>query len=1559
MQTSIDAWEDLHDSGNPSPFSPEKNFQPAEETEMIVSGPRQDRLADVRHRAFTAVHLIVGAWMATVLGGAVAWSEDWPAYRHDMARSGITSERLAPPLAELWVFEGRHAPEPAWGDPKSVPVEDILELRRVHFDDVFQPVVADGAVFFGSSADNKVYCLDAATGAIRWTKITGGPVRLAPMVAGGRVFVGSDDGYAYCLDADDGSLVWKFHAAPEDRRLLGHGKMISLWPLRTGVLVDEGIAYFSAGIFPGEGVFLYAVDAATGREIWRNDTCGETPQSTISPQGYLLASRSSLYVPLGRVSPATFDRRTGRLRAQPPFFGKTVGGTYALLAGDDLYTGTEEVVGYHSQNRDRFATFAGRRMVVTDKVAYLAANTELAAMDRTGDRAVRWKAPCYCADALILAADVLFAGGDGQVVAVNAVTGKQVWQAKVDRKVKGLAVADGRLLATTESGKIYCFGPEDAPRHGMVADPIEEDPYAGSPLSPVFRQAAERILQETGVRRGYCLVLGVETGELALELARRSDLTVYAVDPDAQKVGAARRALDAAGMHGGRVCVEQWPLDKVPYSDFFANLIVSETAMVTGEIPGDPAETARMLKPIGGTIMFGQPSRRTEGAKPLQADAFREGFARTELDGAQVITAGGTWAKATRGALPGAGDWTHQYANPANTASGDDVRVKAPLQVLWFGHPGPGDMVNRHRRAAAPLAIDGRMFIQGENTVMAYDAYNGVKLWQHDISGAIRTDAPHDSSNLALSHDGLLLAVEDRCLRLDPATGATRAIYRTPPAPGGKPRSWGYVACVGKTLFGSRTANARQSDCVFAVDVETGKQRWVYQGKQIPHNAIAIGDGKVFLVSSDVTPEQRQAVLERQRARIPGLPEPQRAQAEGELAKADVRLVVALDATTGEPVWQQPVDLTHCGGWHAALKQDSAILAMMYHDGVLVFFGVYLDGHYWNQFFAGEFDSRRVTALAGEDGEFLWSRQVGFRVRPMILGDTLYAEPWAFNLHTGEPIKRVHPVTGEEDLWQFSRPGHHCGLPVASPNCLFFRSYTLGYYDLQGDYGTMHFGAQRPGCWINFLPAAGLLLMPEASTGCMCAFPNMCSIVFEPAERNKAWAVYSARGAMTPVKRLAINFGAPGDRRDAAGNLWLGYPRPFQGRLVMKLDVLASFHAGGKFTTDNSVYVAVTETDDPWVFASAASGLKQCTIPLLSPDDGATLYRVRLAFADPDHDHPGRRVFDIKLQNETVAEDFDVVEAAGGRHRAVVRQFDGVAVSDNLVIELVPKIAHPQANQLPILQGVEIIEQEVLALGCATPEFTLGNLAPQQSGQLRLANRLNQPIEGTLQIDVPEGFQVSPAAPKVALAVGEERSIPIEASVGQGVPAGIYRAMVRLVAGDGTVILKRPLPIEHLGRRSRVVLRPVADAYVHQRYPNRNRGTVPTLLIDGGDQKMGDADHALAYLRFHLDVPGKPVGLRLRITNAGNPTSDSGRVCLVTEPWNEKTVVYAKHPKPGQELARLGPATENQMIECSLPIELEGRGELNLVIDPLNCDGVDFVAREGANPPELVVEYEP
>ncbi|HUT91951.1 MAG TPA: PQQ-binding-like beta-propeller repeat protein [Thermoguttaceae bacterium] len=1513
-------------------------------------------------------------WLALAVaatGSVVARAADWPTYRHDVARSGITAEQVQPPLVESWVFQPRHAPEPAWGDPKTEPVEGILELRRVHFDDAFQVAVAKGAVYFSSSANGKVYSLDAATGRVRWTRLTDGPIRLAPTVAEGRVYVGSDDGHAYCFAAD-GSLVWKFRAAPDDQRVLGSGKMVSLWPLRSGVLVDDGVAYLSAGIFPAEGVFLYALDAQDGRKIWCNDTCGETPQSRISPQGYLLASKSTIYAPMARVSPSAFDRATGNLKYPTLFFGKPVGGTYALLAGEDVYTGTREMVGYRAESRDRFAAFDGRKLVVTDETAYVATGTHLMALNRKtfpaasrklqslqqqkadADRAVarqatdqlkaraaalaeelkkaeqdfaaatRWKIPFECHESLILAGGVLFAGGTDQVAAVEAATGKTPWTGRVEGTAKGLAAAAGRLFVSTDKGMIYSFGPQGSPQIGTVAESVDPNPFAGSPSASTFEKAAERILQMAPIKRGYCLVLGLETGQLALELAERTELMVYAVDPNADKVAAARKAIDAAGLAGTRVCVEQWPLDKIPYADYFANLIVSETAVLNGELPPGAKDVSRMLKPLGGTMIT---QRKQGGDDPAK---FR-------------------WDVEVREAIPGGGAWTHQFANAANTACGDDQAVKTPLGVLWFGRPGPGNMVNRHARAASPISIDGRLFIQGENLVMAYDVYNGLKLWERKIPGAMRTNASHDGSNLAASRDGLFVAVGDKCLRLDPKTGETTATYQFPPVDDGKSGRWGYVATVGGLLYGGRCTSGRESDLVFAIDVQSGKHRWVHKGTRIPHIAISIGEGRVLLVDRGVSDEERKQAIDDQGERISKLPQEQQAAALARLEKADVQKVCALDAATGAVLWQRPLDLTDCGGGN---------LATMSNNGVLVIFGVYLDGHYWQQFFAGEFASRRVTALSAADGSFLWSQPVGFRVRPIVVGDTLHAEPWAFDLHTGEPRTRTHPVTGETDRWQFARPGHHCGCPIASPNCLFFRSYCLGYYDLVRDYGTMHFGAQRPGCWVNAIPSGGLLLMPEASAGCMCPFPNMCTVVFRPTTRAKGFAYYSAPGPMTPVKRLAVNLGAPGDRADTAGNLWLGYPRP-GGSLVLQFKVDVAFHSGGGFDQHNSAYTPIAGTDDDWLFASAARGLRKCVLPLLDEGDGTAQYRVRLAFADSDNDQPGQRVFDVKLQGNVVLKDFDVVEAAGGRDRAVFKEFGGIEVSDKLTIELVPKAAKPTAEQTTILQGVEVVRERITSLGCAVPDFLLSTLAPKGSGEMSLANLRESPFEGTLRMTAPEGFAVEPKEVKVKLASGGRTTIPLAIALRGEVAAGDYEIPVKLVAADGTVELERSVKLEHLGRRGRVVLKPAEDAFVSQRYPDKNQGTGTTLLVDGGNAKMADTDHSLALVKFRLDVPGKPVEARFRIHNAGNPTGNSGRVCLADGAWTETGVTYSTRPKAGQELAQLGRISENQVVEVPIKVDLSGKTELSLIIDPTTTDGVDYLSRESAKPPELTIEYEP
>ena len=523
---------------------------------------------------------------------------------------------------------------------------------------------------------------------------------------------------------------------------------------------------------------------------------------------------------------------------------------------------------------------------------------------------------------------------------------------------------------------------------------------------------------------------------------------------------------------------------------------------------------------------------------------------------------------------------------------------------------------------------------------------------------------------------------------------------------------------------------------------------------------------------------------------------------------------------------------------------------------------------------------------------------------------------------------------------------------------MFFRSYYLGYYDLARDSGTTTFGGQRPGCWINFIPANGLVMMPEASSGCMCPFPNMATVVLAPREENRAWSKFSLAGDLKPVKHLALNLGGPGDRRDDAGVLWLAYPRP-TGSLVLPLKATVDLlpRLGGYFaqSTDS---VCVEGTRNPWLYTFGVRGVRRCELPLLDTGDGTGLYTVRLGFAEMDDVKPGERMFDIALQGQPALKSFDVVKEAGGPRKAIVKEFKGVAVNDNLTIELLPKLRLPKLEQAPILQTVEVLRERMLSIGVSVPTLLLNNEKPEQTATLRLSNQTDSNFAGTLRVVAPEGFTATPAEAPVSLAVGQKTEVAFKVTVAGRPQPSQYIARVQLLHRDAAVEAERSLTIDYLGHGDRVVLKAIEDAYAIHSTPTTNTGKTPILLVDGGNKAMGDDHHQIAYLKFRLGIPGKPVSAKLRICNAGNLSTNGGNICLITEPWSEEDVTYANHPKPGKVLANIGRVAANQIIEVPLKVSLVGIKELNLAIDPVNPDGVNYFARESGKGPELIVEYE-
>jgi len=912
---------------------------------------------------------------------------DWPTHLRDNKRTGITEDKLKFPLKLAWVHKTRHEPNPAWDEEaKHDYWHNKYHLEsRVVFDSAFHVVVVGDRLYFASSADDRLRCLDTKTGRERWSFCAEGPARLAPTVVDDRVLFGSDDGSVYCLDARDGALLWDRLVASGPRRIPANGRIASAWPVRTGVMVEDGKAYCCAGVFPSQGVDQITLDLRDGKPLDRKPL-------SVTAQGYLERSSGQLRVATGRDPAGAFVFKLQRR-------GKEIGKEVSTLPTDYPY-------------------------------------------------------------AFIGAGDIRLGGGNGKLAAFRTEDGAKVWSADVEGKVYSLAVARGRLYASTDKGHIYCFSPDARETKTIEPKVPVALSYPDESTKQKYVAAAEAILKKSGANRGYCLILGSGDARLAYELAQRSELQIVCREPDAAKVADARRAIDAAGL-ATRVAIHHGPLDALPYGDCLFNLIVSDSVVTDGRFIGSRDETLRVLRPAGGLAIFGNDDR----------DAVR------------------------RAPLDGAGEWSHMYADAANTACSNDRRVAGALTMQWFGKPGPRAMIDRHHRSAAPLCKDGRLFVPGEDRVIAVDAYNGTVLWNRVFASSRRVVIHKDCSYLAAADGAVYVAAADRCLALDPQTGKTQRTFTLPPIDDDRKREWGYVGIVGDTIVGSaaREGSSRRSqshridrtetyydfvplvcsETLFAFDRTTGKSRWSYTPKDgaILNPTIAIGGSAVFFLES-ANPATLKAKLTRANL--------------GDLLGKGSKLV-ALDLTTGKERWRRagPFEaLQH--NVFLAFAEDRIVVAGSRNSSAdkktaTVLYDVQVfDAQTGKWKWQKTHDTRH--AIGGDHGEQ--------DQHPVIVGARLYCEPFAYDLHTGQTLDWKWPWAG--------RKRNGCGNISASASSFFYRDGSAGMFDLATSQQKALTTETRPGCWINLIPAAGLLLAPEASSGCTCNFSVQTSFALMP-----------------------------------------------------------------------------------------------------------------------------------------------------------------------------------------------------------------------------------------------------------------------------------------------------------------------------------------------------------------------------------------------------------------------------------------------------------------------------
>jgi outer membrane protein assembly factor BamB len=171
-------------------------------------------------------------------------------------------------------------------------------------------VSVDGTRVFATTGLGEVVAIDAANGAETWRVKPGGPLRGAPTVASGNVYVLSQDNQMFALSQTDGSVIWQQSGTLESQGVFGvaapasaQGTVVvgyssgelgayryengrSLWSdtlsrstISTSVssladidaepVIDQGRVYAV-----GQGGRMAAIELATGQRLWEQNVAG-------------------------------------------------------------------------------------------------------------------------------------------------------------------------------------------------------------------------------------------------------------------------------------------------------------------------------------------------------------------------------------------------------------------------------------------------------------------------------------------------------------------------------------------------------------------------------------------------------------------------------------------------------------------------------------------------------------------------------------------------------------------------------------------------------------------------------------------------------------------------------------------------------------------------------------------------------------------------------------------------------------------------------------------------------------------------------------------------------------------------------------------------------------------------------------------------------------------------------------------------------------------------------------------------------------------------------------
>lgn len=269
---------------------------------------------------------------------------------------------------------------------------------------------ADGLVVVGSPK-GKIYALDQATGAKKWTAQLSGALISSALIQSGRVIVVSNDATVYALDEETGQQAWTYKLPNASFSLRGQASPVSLDP-RT-VLVTTSTGY------------LYAIDSVAG-------------------------------VPRLQRRVAVTEGRSDIQRLIDVDSEPVVSGQYVVTTG---FQGQVTVLDLASQRVlwSENSSSINRPEVFDGKVFVSQTDGQLIAHDLiTGEQI--WKNEQLLnrnlSNALVLGQNLVVGDLDGYLHLIDPNTGKILGRSKTSGEVRTLRIIDNQLYVATRKGDL-------------------------------------------------------------------------------------------------------------------------------------------------------------------------------------------------------------------------------------------------------------------------------------------------------------------------------------------------------------------------------------------------------------------------------------------------------------------------------------------------------------------------------------------------------------------------------------------------------------------------------------------------------------------------------------------------------------------------------------------------------------------------------------------------------------------------------------------------------------------------------------------------------------------------------------------------------------------------------------------------------------------------------------------------------------------------------------------------------------------------------------------------